>query len=153
MCKVYKALGHVYDSKILDMVFFLSLLKGKKMTWTISFHNDWTDFVVVLIFLTYFKTYNSCFLLPYCKTILWKTLFFAKKILKKGRKKTSPDVTKYINQLPDFFRAGLNESGQSHGGMTWPEILRLPAHVANQKTGLPWLPSLFEPNDMDVILC
>ena len=89
MCKVYKALGHVYDSKILDMVFFLSLLKGKKMTWTISFHNDWTDFVVVLIFLTYFKTYSSCFLLPYCKTILWKTLFFAKKI-KKRKKKNIP---------------------------------------------------------------
>ena len=30
MCKVYKALGHVYDSKILDMVFFSVLIKRKK---------------------------------------------------------------------------------------------------------------------------
>ena len=44
--------------------------------------------------------------------------FLCKKKLKKGRKKTSPDVTKCINQLPDFFRAELNESGQSQGGMT-----------------------------------
>lgn len=30
MCKVYKALGHVYDSKILDMVFFFCPYKKEK---------------------------------------------------------------------------------------------------------------------------